>query len=83
MRFGVCCGSDRLESVKKFEIYSYVEPPLFVVNGMSEKDFKRFCAKVEIRLFLPTTTSPLFGVISPDKIFKKVDLPAPFAPMIP
>lgn len=47
MRFGVCCGSDRLESVKKFEIYSYVEPPLFVVNGMSEKDFKRFCAKVE------------------------------------
>ena len=34
-------------------------------------------------LFLPSITSPLFGSISPAKIFKKVDFPAPLAPIKP
>jgi hypothetical protein len=28
-------------------------------------------------------TEPLLGLISPDNIFRKVDFPAPFAPMTP
>ena len=42
-----------------------------------------FCMSTDMRSFLSSETSPLFGSISPESTFKKVDLPAPFAPMIP
>ncbi len=47
MKFGVCCGGDRLKAIQKFNAYSYIEPPLFVVNGMSDKDFLKLCEDVK------------------------------------
>ena len=42
-----------------------------------------FCWSTLMRSFLDTVTSPLFGSISPVSTLRKVDLPAPFAPIMP
>ena len=42
------------------------------------------CFKTDMRaLGLEESTSPVVGSSSPERIFRNVDLPAPFAPMTP
>ena len=54
-----------------------------VFLGGYSSNSKWFCFNTAIRIPGAISTEPLLGSISPDNIFKKVDLPAPLAPITP
>ena len=58
-------------------------PSMTVLSTVSKSYLFWFWASTDMRSFLSSVTSPLFGSISPERTFKNVDLPAPFAPMMP
>ena len=42
-----------------------------------------FCLSTDMRFFAAMVTVPVDGSSSPERIFINVDLPAPFAPIMP
>ena len=58
-------------------------PCITVFKTVCSSNSNWFCFKNDIRSPGVISTEPLLGSISPLNIFKKVDLPAPLAPIIP
>lgn len=69
MRFGVCCGPDRFELIKRLG-YDYIEAGFAAVTGMSDEEFAVYAGKVKASGLKVETCNGFFGpgiiIVGPD-----------------
>ena len=63
--------------------YNSLFPIITVSITVYSSNAKWSCFNIDSLSPFSNDTSPLLGSNSPDKTFKNVDFPAPFAPIIP
>ena len=76
-------GFEYIASFSFIILYSSSFPIITVSITVYSSKAKWSCFKTESLSVFSFVTSPLLGSSSPDRTFKNVDFPAPFAPIIP